>query len=202
MIWIEKGSEKKKIPYTCLHEWTGAPYLSTLQFSSLSLLKAIAKQGAQLEQKGELSLQQAWLGRYFEKEILSPQPLSLCLRWINETIGWGVFAEEKIPEMTFIAEYTGLVRKRLKEDRRNSYCFEYLLASGIETPYNVDARSAGGIARYINHSNEGNLESALATTEGITHIILYSKRAIAPGEQLLYDYGPDYWKQRSGKVSF
>ena len=46
----------------------------------------------------------------------------------------------------------------------------------------------GGLARFINHSCEPNCFTKIITVEGHKHIVIYSKRHIAPGEELSYDY--------------
>lgn len=102
--------------------------------------------------------------------------------------------------MEFISEYSGLVRKRNKHDSKNSYCFEYLLAPGFDTPYIIDAREQGGFARYINHSNTPNLYSAFTLVDDFPHVVIYTAVKIAKGTQLCYDYGPDYWKRRKAPL--
>ena len=52
----------------------------------------------------------------------------------------------------------------------------------------IDATRRGGKARYINHSCDPNCESRIIKVEGRPRIVIYSKRAIAPGEELNYDY--------------
>ena len=46
----------------------------------------------------------------------------------------------------------------------------------------------GGKARFINHSCDPNCYTKTVTVEGHKHIVIYSKRAIAPGDELCYDY--------------
>jgi hypothetical protein len=42
-----------------------------------------------------------------------------------------------------------------------------------------------------------NLMSELATHQNLSHIVLFVSRLIKKGEQLCYNYGPDYWKRRT-----
>ena len=180
-----------------MNKQTGTTFLPTLCFDRQTTMARLLSQTAKLQKKGELSCEQLWLGSYFQKEILSASIPDVSIRWVDDQIGWGVFAERRFKEMEWIAEYTGILRKRKKEDEKNSYCFEYRLAPDVITNYSIDGRDHGGISRYINHNAAPNLTSALATVGGVTHVILYTNRPIQAGEQLCYDYGPDYWKKRA-----
>jgi hypothetical protein len=199
-LTIRKGAEAFEVPLDEIGRYTGAFFLGTLKFKNWGLWRLLRKESRRL--RAYESKEQVWLGQYFEREILSPTLPQVSLRWIDREIGWGVFAEKDFQEMAFIAEYTGVLRKRTKQDKKNAYCFEYLIVPGPSSPYLIDAQEEGNVARYINHSKEGNLQCALATVEGVSHIVLHTKRFIQKGEQLLYDYGPYYWKRRKGKILY
>lgn len=191
---IEK--EGKPISLLEFEKLTGAKWNPKLWFEEYKIQFSLAKEAAKLRKKGELTLEQMWLGSYFQKEILSAAVPDVAIRWIDPYLGWGVFANRNFRKMEFIAEYVGKVRKRKRADKKNAYCFEYVLVQGENTPYTIDAMDQGSLARYINHSPNPNLISGLATFENISHVILYTKEPIAKGTQLCYDYGPDYWSKR------
>ncbi len=176
---------------------TGVPYVPYLEFESFSLYQKVLKK----MRSSSIGRDRLWLSAYFHKELLSQKLPLLSLRWIDAEMGWGVFAEKDLSSMEFIAEYSGLVRKRRRGDEENSYCFEYLMMPGEATEYLIDAQDQGGISRYINHSSGPNLSSSMIAHEGVSHIILYTKAKIKKGEQLFYDYGPDYWKKRKPPVN-
>lgn len=196
---IEK--EEELLSLEQFEKCVGAKWIFKLDFETPALFSTLQKQGSKLHAKGEMTREQIWLGRYFQKEILSSDLPDVAIQWIDPILGWGVFAMRDFKKMEFIAEYVGTVRKRKKADVKNGYCFEYLLASGSSSPYTIDALDQGGLARYINHSGDPNLLSSLATLDHISHIILYAKEPIAKGEQLCYDYGPDYWAGRMAPIS-
>lgn len=200
-ILLKTDKKTEEIGEEKIKELSSSLLISKLFFLNESIYKKIQKKTKKLKEKNELSKQQIWLGTFYEKEIKEAFSPPLYLKWINEEIGYGVFAHQKLKKMDFIGEYTGVVRKRERRDRKNPYCFEYLLAPGHKSCYTVDARDIGGLSRFINHSSEPNLMSALATIEGISHIILYAKREIQKDEQLFYDYGVDYWSCRKGPLS-
>ncbi|HEX2583400.1 MAG TPA: SET domain-containing protein-lysine N-methyltransferase [Chlamydiales bacterium] len=175
---------------------TGIPYISYLEFESFALYRKILKKTARLHRNHSIGKSRLWLSAYFQKELLSNHFPEVSLRWIDDEMGWGVFAEKEFDPMTFIAEYSGLVRRRRRGDDQNSYCFEYLIMPEEETDYLIDAQDQGGISRYINHSSSPNLSSSMISCNGVSHIILYTNKCIKTGEQLFYDYGPTYWKKR------
>lgn len=179
---------------------TGAKWIEKLEFESEKIFKDIVKTSQKLYNKGEMSLEQRWLGKYFKNEILAPFKPDVAIRFIDPILGWGVFTMRPFKKMEFIAEYTGKVRKRTKADEKNAYCFEYAVVNGYRTGYNIDGMEQGGLSRYINHSSTPNLNSSLATIEDVAHVVLYTKEPIAKGEQLCYDYGPNYWSRRTKPI--
>jgi hypothetical protein len=180
---------------------SGSKWISGLDFTEFKTLTHVVKKCQKLHKKGEMTLEQLWLGKYFKKELLSKDIPGVAIRWINDTVGWGVFAAKPFKKMEFVAEYTGNVRKRKRSDSKNAYCFEYAVVQGIKSPYTIDAMEQGGLSRYINHSSNPNLISGLATFDNVSHVILYAKEPIAIGAQLCYDYGPDYWSKRTAPLS-
>jgi hypothetical protein len=197
MIFEKDG---KQLSLEEFEKLTGAKWIPQLDFEDFYTLSNIAKDGLKLHKKGEMTLEQLWLGKYYQKEIQSCHTPDVAIRWIDPLLGWGVFALRNFKKMEFIAEYAGKVRKRKRTDVKNAYCFEYILVQGIHSPYTIDALDQGGVARYLNHSAVPNLNSSLATFENVSHVILYAKEPIAKGTQLCYDYGPDYWSKRTAPI--
>ena len=135
----------------------------------------------------------------FEKEILTGATPPVYLKWIDTTIGYGVFASRSIAAGIYIGEYTGMVRKRRqRKDRTNDYTFEYTIGDWARNPYIIDAKTWGNHTRFINHDGAApNLETLSVFAGGIMHIIFMAKREIKVDEQLAYDYGDIFWKKRS-----
>jgi hypothetical protein len=181
---------------------TGAKYVPWLEMGSERVHRTLCRLAIKLRRKKKLSLEQLWHGNYYRKEIESGYIPDVSLRWIDENIGWGLFAERSFKPKEYIAEYTGILRKWRRSDRKNAYCFEYVHESGSPTGYLIDARDQSGIARYINHSPNANLQPTLATIGDVTHVILLVKKSVQKGEQLCYDYGPAYWSNRKAPVIF
>ena len=184
------------MPPFLIEQRTKIPFVPHLEFESFSLYRKILKKTARLHRDSSIGLERLWLSAYFRKELIAYRFPDVSLQWVDEEMGWGVFAKRSFSPMEFIAEYSGIVRGRRKGDEHNSYCFEYLLLPDEATDYLIDAETQGGIGRYINHSHLPNLSSSMVVCDGVSHIILYCSKPIKAGEQLFYDYGPDYWKKR------
>ena len=110
--------------------------------------------------------------------------------------GKGLFTKKFIPKGTRIVEYKGKISawKDVKdEDGRNGYIFY------VNRNHVIDALPVkSALARYANDAR------GLVRTKGvknncdyITHgkkAYIESKKDIAPGAEILVDYGTDYWK--------
>ncbi|HWK87350.1 MAG TPA: SET domain-containing protein [Xanthobacteraceae bacterium] len=107
--------------------------------------------------------------------------------------GLGLFATRLIKKRTRIAQYRGpLLTDEEAEragNRGNRYLFE------INSRWTIDGKSRKNIARYANHSCNPNAEPIIRGHQ----IFINAKRDIKPGEEIVYDYGPDYLKNVIGR---
>jgi hypothetical protein len=94
----------------------------------------------------------------------------------------GVFSEQPIPAGRKVIEYTGerIARRGLKRcwDPKRSYI------CALDSYWGIDGAIGGSGAELINHSCEPNLKTRLVRG----HILYYSRRPIAAGEELTVDY--------------
>ncbi|WIA10532.1 hypothetical protein OEZ85_010720 [Tetradesmus obliquus] len=110
--------------------------------------------------------------------------------------GWGLFAGEEIGADEFIIQYVGeLIRPVLSDTRERMYeaagqDSSYLFR--IDSDWVADATVRGGRARFINHSCDPNCYTKIFTVDGSRKIGIYAKKAIAPGQELAYDYKFDF----------
>ncbi len=113
-------------------------------------------------------------------------------------MGYGLFAEEEIPESFFVGEYTGIVRENNRRyfEPLNNYCYEYPIPDSIGRSFVIDA-THGNLTRFINHSFQPNLKAGYAFLDGFYHCIFIAIRSIAKGSQLTYNYGQTYWYIRT-----
>ncbi len=95
---------------------------------------------------------------------------------------WGVFAGERIPPGRKVIEYTGKRISLRAARRRRDGALDYLFR--LDERNVIDGTVGGSGAEYINHSCEPNL----STRRLRSHIFYFSRRLIAPGEELTVDY--------------
>lgn len=95
---------------------------------------------------------------------------------------WGVYAEEPIPAQRKVIEYTGERISRRETKRRAQAELNYLFT--LDKYWTIDGSVRGSGAELINHSCEPNLIARIIKG----HILYFSLRAIAAGEELTVDY--------------
>jgi len=98
--------------------------------------------------------------------------------------GLGLFAARGFARGDTIIEYTGVLLPNEEADRRGG---RYLFR--VNSRWTIDGRGRENLSRYINHSCRPN---CIAYTRG-KRVIIYSRRRIAPGEELCYHYGKEYF---------
>jgi hypothetical protein len=101
--------------------------------------------------------------------------------------GRGVFATQPIAKNALIIEYLGdrishdAADKRYEDhDENDNHTFLFI----VDKKTVIDASLRGNDARYINHQCDGNCESVIK----YRRVFIRATRAIAPGEELGYDY--------------
>lgn len=138
----------------------------------------------------------AYARNYFE-EIWSGMTADVSVRWIDEVYGYGLFAETKIQIAGFIGVYAGVVRRLSRTSQAShAYCLHYPSRFWSINCRAVDAIYAGNLLRFMNHSATPNVIPLCAVDRGLLHTFFIAERPIEKGEQLLFNYGGDYWLRR------
>ena len=101
--------------------------------------------------------------------------------------GLGLFALKKFRKGDYLVTYQGrkLTNPQAEEleARGNKYLFE------INSRWTRDGSSRKNLARYVNHSCAPNCETMIRG-----HTITYEAcKGIYPGDEVLVDYGKNYW---------
>jgi SET domain-containing protein len=95
---------------------------------------------------------------------------------------WGIFADEAIPSRRRVIEYTGrrIAASALPRLHVRTHVYTFWLSA----THAIDGAIGGSGAQWINHSCDPNLYAR--TSRG--HIYLISRRPIAAGDELTFDY--------------
>lgn len=104
--------------------------------------------------------------------------------------GLGLFATKPIKKGTRIIRYFGplLDCNKEKDDAiENKYLFQ------LTNRWTIDGSVRENIARYINHACRPNAESDVQPIK--RRVYIRAIKNIAPGEEINYDYGTDYFKE-------
>jgi SET domain-containing protein len=101
--------------------------------------------------------------------------------------GLGLFATKPIKQAGYIATYRGRrisTEEAYRRERRGAkYMFE------LDDRWVIDGSARWNVARYINHSCSPNAKPVVRKGR----IVLVALRSIAPGEEITYNYGREYF---------
>lgn len=174
-------------------------YLPHLSFQSYRIYFSVYRLCQKAEMKGRIEKEKKWLGTYFDKQLKTGTVADVSIRWIDDTIGYGVFAERSFIPKEFIGEYTGLVKPSKKILPGNGYSFSYPSFNPFWKKHSIDAQNLGNEMRFVNHCDQPNAEAISIMHDGILRVIIRSIKPIAKGEQIHYDYGDEYWKTKKSR---
>lgn len=109
--------------------------------------------------------------------------------------GLGLFADEDIKKREIIIEYTGRELSEKEKEiedggNENMYIFE------ISSKKTIDGSGKENIARYANHSCDANAESEIIRDR----VFLRAVKNISKGEEITFDYGPEFFNEFIKKV--
>ena len=116
--------------------------------------------------------------------------------------GMGVFAAEQLIAGRWVGSYRGELKtqrevnewyRSLAADDPSVDSQEYVFA--IDSEYVLEAISSTHFSRYLNHAEHGSLVSEV--DEVAKTVDFFAARDIAIGEELTFDYGYLYWRNRS-----
>lgn len=171
-------------------------YLAQPIFESLDLLDEILIHTQKAKNDEIISSERIWMGIYYDKEIQQGIHPRMSIRWVDEKIGFGVFAAERILPCSYIGEYTGMIQERkTKHVKESNYCIRYTSWPMGKRQYVIDAENMGNFTRFINHSDTPNISLACTYWRGLPRLIFISLQEIPEGAQLTFDYGKTFWKQ-------
>jgi len=143
---------------------------------------------------------QALFFRY-QEDITNCNMASIYIKQIDEQIGFGVFAAAEIPKDAFIGEYAGVVqipasnagREMKKGVYESDFSWYYLDQIEGAAELEINGRLEGNEMRFVNHSENFNVDVEHTLFRGHWIIFFKAARTIQKDEQLLISYGDQYW---------
>jgi uncharacterized protein len=118
----------------------------------------------------------------------------LSIEKINDKKGYGVITKEKLPKGMIVTHYAGIIRKDVGNwGKNNRYVFGFTGTKKLEN-WVIDAQKSCNLASFMNHSYKPNVEAFEYYSEDGPSVVFKTIKEISENEELVYDYGKDYWK--------
>ena len=129
------------------------------------------------------------------------------IKIVNDQIGYGLFSAEPLKADDLIGEYTGIVQEAFHfdpEDKETSAKTEYAWDYPDEIPglppLEINARYAGGVLRFVNHSFTPNLRIEHTVVGNEWKIFFVADENIDADAEMFVDYGDAYWAVESREI--
>ena len=112
---------------------------------------------------------------------------------INGTPQAGLFTSKELPANTWIGTYTGkLLPANLLVQSLFSVLFEDPDAG---VTLQIDARHHGNHIRFMNHSDQPNVQPEYLFHQGMYYIAMKTLSEVGAHQQLAYNYSSQYWEK-------
>jgi hypothetical protein len=173
-------------------------YLEQPVFETVSAFETVLTKSAKGKMDGNIHPEKIWMGVYYNHEIQRGYHPPVAIRKVDDDVGYGVFAQERILPCSIVGEYTGVIQERSKKETKGKkYCLRYTVWELGK--FIIDAEVKGNFTRFINHCSNPNLGLQSVYWRGIPRMIFIALKEIPKGAQLTFDYGSSYWKEFTQK---
>jgi hypothetical protein len=173
-------------------------YIGQLQFSADCQMLANMDQADYLPYRDHKALLDK-MTLLYSNAILDEKIVPLYIRWINDKVGYGCFADEDIPPHTLIGEYSGEVQRHSPSNSTTwswSYPSHGDFCAAYAEKYQLIATNMGNELRFFNHSDRPNCQSRFVFIGGSWRVLYVSSRLIKKHEEITTNYGEKYWLKR------
>jgi SET domain-containing protein len=110
------------------------------------------------------------------------------IREVGGAKGKGLYAMRDFAFGEYLLDYTG---EKITAEHADTLGTKYLFE--IDDKWTIDGEAESNTARYINHSCDPNVEAQVDEEEA--RIMIHAARDIEKGEELLIDYGDEYFDE-------
>ncbi|MCB1136723.1 MAG: SET domain-containing protein-lysine N-methyltransferase, partial [Chlamydiia bacterium] len=169
-----KGEELRCMSGRELGAALGFRYLYFQRFEDYPQLENVHELCAYSRDKGYMHTERVYLGMTYSKEIASGELADISVRWIDDALGHGLFAEAYLPRWTLVGVYAGVVSRRpWLGTGMGDYTFRYPIGELYPKRYVIDAEKEGNALRFMNHSDDPNCSSIACFYKGIMHLVVF-----------------------------
>jgi len=196
-FWLLEAQDDgpKKVSLEQLEQFFSFSYAQTIRFLTYKQLKKAVSLSPWSYSKSFFFSEERELGKKLLEQVYFSSSLPFSVRFIDQLMGFGLYAEQDFEQNFFIGAYTGAFIP-LKEAENTAYCFRYPVRWTSLYSYCIDSEKTGNLMRFINHSDRPNLVARPIVINNILHMALFTLHPIAKGEELFLHYGSDYWRKR------
>jgi hypothetical protein len=114
---------------------------------------------------------------------------NLYIKYIGKNIGHGLFADQNFKKGDFIGEFCGTVTSK-PHSSSDDYNYSYDDVDLVIAP-----RKIGNELQFANHSENPNVDwKHIVGKDQKVHVIFVAIKNIKKNDQILINYGEDYWK--------
>lgn len=114
--------------------------------------------------------------------------------------GRGLFSRQRIDSNVYLFDYAGedLDERAYKERYPGNTGADYVISTGRGAYTDAANERKSSIARFMNHSRKPNCVcfTMPPTAAAPSRAMMFTSKPIAPGDELVWNYGKDYWRRR------
>lgn len=126
------------------------------------------------------------LAECYTRPVMGYDKAKFEIREIGGAKGKGLYALKDFEFGEYLLDYTGKkITTKLADTLDTKYLFE------LDAEWTIDGEAESNTARYINHSCDPNVEADVVGER----IMIHAARDIEKGEELLIDYGDEYFDE-------
>ena len=148
-----------------------------------------------------------YLEEKFGNKLINQFKANTYIKIVNDQIGYGLFAAESFQADDLIGEYTGIVQEAFHHDPsdketswKTEYAWDYPDEIPGLPPLEINAREAGGVLRFVNHSFQPNLRIEHTVVGNEWKIFFVADENSEADSELFVDYGDAYWAVESREI--
>lgn len=147
------------------------------------------------------------LAEKYGEKLINKTYAPVYIKKIDKNMGYGLFAAQSLKADDLIGEYTGIVQEAFHLDpsdkdtsAKTEYAWDYPDDIPGLPPLEINAREAGGVLRFVNHSFQPNLRIEHTDVDNEWKIFFVADGNIEADSELFVDYGDAYWAVESREI--